>query len=369
MAEDIKAKKRDIPQASDLEIKFARIMIKNSQKFRLRVYRKLASLLRNRFSLMDALERIYVIESREGKDPKSSEAIAIVQWMRGLQNGDSFSVALRGWAPSSELLMLSVGDIANLEDALDNLIHVVEGQKKMKEPLVSALSYPMVLLLMVAGIIYGVGAYMVPPMEAAAENIVWGGMAKSLIDLSHWVQAHPLLLFLTMPIIFMVIAWTLPRWKGRVRASFDNVPPWSLYRIFVGVSWLLSLAALVKAGTPVSKALRTLREDANPYLLYRIERALIFVNNGENLGQALALTGLGFPDREVIGDLQIYSELDNFAAALDQMANEWLIDSIRTIEQKAAILNSIAILLIAIVVGWVVMGTFDMQDQLVNAMG
>ena len=154
-----------------------------------------------------------------------------------------------------------------------------------------------------------------------------------------------------------------------MRAKFDKAPPWNLYRIFVGVSWLLSLSALVNAGMPVSKALRMLRSNASPYLLYRMERTLVYVNNGENLGTALAMTNLNFPDKEVIGDLQIYAELDNFPTALDMMANEWLEDAVRDIERKAAVLNGIAILLIAAIVAWVVSGTFAMQDQMVSGMG
>ncbi|MBP5534708.1 MAG: type II secretion system F family protein [Alphaproteobacteria bacterium] len=350
-------------------IRYAQIMLKLFQSDRLRIYRKLASLLRNRFSLMDALERLKNIASDNGKKPTETIAVAMTCWMESLQNGMSFSVALRGWAPQSELLMLSVGDIANLEDALMNLIHVVEGTKKMKAPLVGALAYPMFLMFMVVLIIYAVGAYMVPPMVDAVPDLIWRGQARSLVSLSNWVRNNSLILFASLPIIFFVIAWTLPRWKGRLRSRFDNYPPWNLYRIFVGVSWLLSLSALINAGTPVSKALRMLRADSSPYLLYRLERALIYVNNGENLGEALFLTGLGFPDKEVIGDLQIYAELDNFPAALTQMANEWLEDAIRDIEQKAAVLNGIAIMSIALIVAWVVAGTFDMQDQMVTGMG
>ena len=80
-------------------------------------------------------------------------------------------------------------------------------------------------------------------------------------------------------------------------------------------------------------------------------------------------TGLGFPDEEVVGDLRIYAELDNFPLALNTLANEWLEDSIRDIEHKAAALNGIAILMIAGIVAWVVMGTFAMQDQMVTGMG
>ena len=353
---------------SEFTIKTAKTILCHSQQERLRIYRKLAALLRNRFSLMDALERLQAIASDNGKDPSDSTAVAMGCWMESLQNGLSFSSALQGWAPQSELLMLSVGDIANLEDALTRLIHVVEGTKKMKEPLFGALAYPMFLMVMVVLIIYAVGAYMVPPMVDAVPDLVWEGQAKTLVSLSNWVRHNSLILFSILPIICAIIAFSLPRWKGRMRAKFDKIPPWNLYRIFVGVSWLLSLSALVNAGTPVSKALRMLRSNSSPYLLYRIERALIYVNNGENLGTALSLTGLNFPDKEVVGDLQIYAELDNFPVALDMMANEWLEDSIRDIEHKAAALNGFCILLIAGIVAWVVSGTFAMQDQMVSGM-
>ena len=95
----------------------------------------------------------------------------------------------------------------------------------------------------------------------------------------------------------------------------------------------------------------------------------MFIRNGDNLGEALYHTRLGFPDEEIVGDLRIYSELDNFQEALENLANGWLESSIRTIGKQAEILNAIAILMIAGVIGWVVWGTFVMQDQMVSGMG
>ena len=54
-------------------IRLAKFMMKISQGERLRIYRKLASLLRNRFSLMDALERLQAIASNDGKDPSDKK--------------------------------------------------------------------------------------------------------------------------------------------------------------------------------------------------------------------------------------------------------------------------------------------------------
>jgi len=78
---------------------------------------------------------------------------------------------------------------------------------------------------------------------------------------------------------------------------------------------------------------------------------------------------MDFPDKEVVDDLKIYSELDNFEEALDNMANEWLEESVIMIEQKASILNMVALLSIGAVIAWAVMGTFEMQDQITSNMG
>ncbi len=354
---------------ADINRYYAMIICRMSNGARLKIYRKLISLLRNRFSLMDALDRIRGIITNDGKNPDEPLALAILYWSRSLQNGNPFSVALEGWAPASERLMLSVGDVSHLEGALENLIKVTEGTTKMKQPLVSAISYPMFLSMMTVLIIYAIGVYMVPPMMSAAPNTRWTGSARDLVQLSVWIQKNWLLAFSFLPAVFFLIYLTLGRWKGRTRSWFDNVPPWSLYRIFVGVTWMLAMAALVRAGTPVSQALRSLRHDASPYLLYRIDSALVFINNGDNLGEALNKTGLGFPDKEIIGDLRIYSEMDNFQGALDQMANEWLENSVTGISQKAAVLNMVATLFVSGAIAWAVMGTFSMQDQITKAMG
>jgi type II secretory pathway component PulF len=252
---------------------------------------------------------------------------------------------------------------------LENTIKVVEGMRRMKAPVIEAVSYPIFLIFLTILLIWGVGKFLVPPMVNAVPGLQWEGLAASLVNLSYFVAEHPYWLFLPLPIAIVFISWTFPRWKGGWRALFDKIPPWSIYRIFIGVGWLLSLSALIKAGTPVSRALRLLRADASKYLLYRIDRALVFVNNGDNLGDALNRSRLGFPDEEVIGDLRIYAELNNFPEALSHLADDWMENAVRVIEQKAAWLNNIAILAIAGTVAWAVMGTFEMQDQMVSGMG
>ncbi len=374
MAEDkIKRKPKSLQNAmiklNVIEEYYAKMIIIFSNKVRLKIYRKIASLMKNRFSLMDALDMLHDGASNGGKNPGEPLAIAIAAWGKALNNGKTFSDALKGWAPARERLMLSVGDVSDLESALLNLIKVTEGSTKMIRPIIGAIAYPSFLMMMSVLIIYAIGVYMVPPMIDAAPNVVWHGMARDLVNLSDWIKNNWLIAFLSLPVIMAVIYFTIGIWTGKIRAYFDCIPPWSLYKVFTGISWLLALSALVKGGTPVSTAMRALRRDASRYLRERIDKTLVFINNGDNLGQALAKTGLNFPDKEIIGDLKIYSELDNFEEALDNLANDWLEESVYMIEEKAGILNMVALLAIGGVIAWAVMGTFEMQDQITSGMG
>ena len=375
MAEEtpVKRKSQSLQRAmrklNKIEEYYAKMIMQFSNKTRLKLYRKIASLMKNRFSLMDALDMLHDGASNGGKNPGEPLAIAIAAWGKSLNNGMTFSDALKGWAPDRERLMLSVGDVSDLESALINLIKVTEGSTKMIRPIIGAIAYPAFLMMMAILIIYAIGVYMVPPMIDAAPTVVWRGLARDLVGLSGWIKNNWLVAFASLPIVMMVIYFTIGIWTGKVRAYFDYLPPWSLYKVFTGISWLLALSALIKGGTPVSTALRALRRDASKYLKERIDKTLVYINNGDNLGQALAKTKLDFPDKEIISDLKIYSELDNFEEALDNLANEWLEESVYMIEEKAGILNMVALLSIGAVIAWAVMGTFEMQDQITSSMG
>ena len=369
MAEGSRASSRSLRKVSAIEIKYAQIICLCSNKTRLKIYRKLASLMANRFSLMDALELLHNGASDNGKNPYEPMAIAIVSWMKVLQNGLTFADALQGWAPNRERLMLSTGDVSNLESALLNLIKVTEGSTKMIRPIIGAIAYPAFLAMMSVLILYGIGVYMVPPMQEAAPTLKWKGTAADLVAVSEWIQVYWALAFAFLPAVMLVIYLTIGVWVGKIRVIFDRFPPWSLYKIFAGISWLLAMAALIKGGTPVSSAMTALRRDANNYLREKIDKSLKYINNGDNLGQALYKTELEFPDKEIIADLEVYSELDNFEDAIDNLANEWLDESVYMIEQKAGILNMVALLTIGGIIAWAVMGVFDMQDQITSSMG
>jgi type II secretory pathway component PulF len=88
------------------------------------------------------------------------------------------------------------------------------------------------------------------------------------------------------------------------------------------------------------------------------------IANGDNLGVALSNTGRDFPNQEIIGDLTIYSEMNDFDANIERLADDYLQNSVRKMESISSTLNSFGILLVSAIIAWVVLATFQMQDQI-----
>ena len=352
-----------------LELLYAKFMFRSNTEKRMAICRKLASLLRNDFTLIDALERLEMIESKNGTKPNEPFAIVMRQWQKNLERGMTFSEATRGWVPPNETLLVTSGNLSNLVVALENVGRVVDGTQRIRRAMTTAIAYPLFLLALTFGIIIMVGLYLVPPLaEIAGTDIIWRGSARSLIWLSDFSIKY-WYIFLVLFASFIAIVWvSLANWSGRVRTMFDKLPPWNIYKIHTSVGWLMSLAAMVSAGVTIPDAMRMLADNANRYLRKILDSALHFIANGDNLGVALEKTKYDFPDSEIVGDLTIYADMNGFDENLTQVANDYLNESVRKMEKVSNTLNSLGILLVSAIIAWVVLGTFQMQDQITSAL-
>lgn len=352
-----------------LELWYAKLVFRTSTQKRMALCRKLASLLRNDFTLMDALGRLEMIESKGGRKPDEPFAIVMRQWQKNLERGMSFSDATRGWVPPEETLLVTSGNLSNLAIALENVGRVVDGSQRIRRAMMGAVTYPLFLLALTFGIIIMVGLYLVPPLaQVAGPGVVWRGTASSLIWLSNVSVNYWYLFVMVFAGAILVIYLSLANWAGRVRAMFDKIAPWSVYKIQVAVIWMMSLSAMVATDITVPDAMRMLADNSNRYLRNILDRALRFIANGDNLGVALANTGLGFPDDEIIGDLAIYADMNGFEQNLSRLANDYLDESVRRMEAISNVINSLGILLVSAIIAWVVLGTFQMQDQITAAL-
>ena len=350
-----------------LEIFYAKLVFKTDTQKRMAVSRKVASLLRNNFTLMDALHRIEMIESKNGQKPNEPFAIAMREIQKNLERGMTFAEATSGWVPSEETLLLTSGNVSSLLISLENITRIVDGINRIKRALLSAVAYPLFLFMLTIGIIIMVGVYLVPPLiDAAGSDVIWRGTAASLVWISGLAGKYWHVILGLFVILVGIIWASLPIWTGKIRTLFDKLPPWSTYKLQLSVSWLMSLSAMVAAGVSVPDAMRMLSDKSNRYMSNILDKTLHYIANGENLGNALALTGNDFPNSEIIGDLMIYSDMNDFDKNISQIANDYMNESVRKMESISNVLNSIGIILVSLIIGWVVLGTFQMQEQITS---
>ena len=344
---------------------YARLIFRMNTEKRIALLRKLASMLRNDFTLMNALGRLEMIESNNGRSHNEPFAIVMRMWQKNLERGMSFSDTTRGWLPDEETLLVTSGNISNLIVALENTARVVESAGRIRRAVRNAIAYPLFLLVLTFGIVVMVGLYLVPPLvDVAGSDIIWRGAARGLISMSDFTVKY-WYVFTTIFVVAIILIWlSLANWAGRLRVFFDKLPPWNIYKIHVSVGWLMSLSSMIAAGITMPDALRMLGDNASRYLRTILDETLHYVANGDNLGTALSRTGRDFPNKEIIGDLMIYADMTDFDKNITSIANDYMDESVRKMESISNVLNSIGIMLVSAIIAWVVLGTFQMQDQI-----
>jgi type II secretory pathway component PulF len=332
---------------------------------RLRLYRKMSKMLSNGLPLLKVLEELRDRASHQGKKPGEPLAIILDDCRRSVQNGRLLSEALEGWSPRAEQMILMAGEQSGrLESTLIAVVNVVQARKKINAVIVGGMAYPLAILSLVLAYVWLFGVKVIPQFTLMVDPATWHGAAKSLYVMSQWVQQWMLATLLALAGLLAALFLSLPRWRGNLRIWVDRLPPYSIYRLMVGSSFLMAFSALQGAGMTVEKALMRLSHVAPPWLRERLDGALLGVRSGLNCGEALRNTGYAFPSQEVIDDLCVYAEYKGFAEALQLLADEWMEQGVEVIALRMKVVNGAAVVIMAIVIGWLVTGFFGIQQEI-----
>jgi type II secretory pathway component PulF len=351
----------------ELNQKFSRWSYRNSIKARLRLWRKLASLLANGVPLLRALTELQ--DRRiQASGARHIEARVLGIWRSRISNGGTFASAIDGWVTADEQMLLSAGEQeGDMAAAFGRLELLLTARSKIVKAIAGALAYPLTLIMMSMALLSFYAWKIVPAFlgALATRSGEFEGMAASLIWLTgvvrHWLWLWVLLLVLAAVLFF----WTLPRWDGRLRVVLDRYAPYGLYRIMRGTAWLLSLSALMGVGRRVEDALLLLQKyDNGLWSAQRSALCLSGIRRGLSLGASLEASRTGFPDREVIADLLVYSKLNGADKAIAIIAQELLEDSLERIQKQSLLMRNVGLFVVAGVLGWTTSGLMAMNLQI-----
>lgn len=352
----------------DLSLSVAQLTLRSKKKLRFRIYRKIQGMLEMNEPLPTALDRLWRNVSDDGKKPTAAAAMAVQQWLERSRQGMTLADMLNGWIPARELMLLRAGEESgNVAKAVSSIMTVDESAEKMRKAILSAVTYPAFIFLLMAGVLWMFGVNLIEPLRKSAPPQVFAQLA-GLASVSDLVRNHGITILAGVGVFVALVIASLPRWRGLVRAKFDMFPPYSWYRIWQGSAFLLSMSALLSSQVPLRKCFEILLQGASPWLEERMESARQEILRGRNLGEALRLGGLNFPDPQLARDLEILAERADVARTLEVLAKEWLEEQTRNLNSQAALVRTIGMGIVGGFIGWAMLSIVSISQSMASGM-
>lgn len=354
---------------ADAEHAFGKFLFRHvNTKGRQRIWSKLSKLIGNGVPISRALATM-CDRRRRNCGRGDAQVIALTKWQHGMDNGKRLSQVIGEWVSPVERMLIAAGDHSgSVEQSMKSAIHVMQASQKIRSSIVSGLWYPALLIVAAFVVLYMIGFMVVPAFSKAQPVGGFRGSAAVLVSLAYFAQHWMIPIAIALVLSIVVFFYSLPRWDGRVRVILDRFPPYSVYRMLVGSTWLISLAAMIEAGVRLENALQQLNEMSGRWMKNRTLAALSGMRAGYHLGDALLRSGFDFPDREIIDDLGIYSSLSGFDEALSTLGRDWVDEAVQSIESKMNVIFVVSIIFVAGVVGTMASGMIAMELQMVQSM-
>ncbi|HEY3591066.1 MAG TPA: type II secretion system F family protein [Buttiauxella sp.] len=337
---------------------------------RLDFYRSLILLLDNQVRLNEALAELHNVYSHGGKKLNAPVAMVINECLQRMNDGESFSETMAWWLPVEEAMLLQAGELAGrLGDAFNEAEKIMAARKKIVGAIAGAVAYPLVLFAMMGFLLQMVANDLVPKLAKVVDPAKWEGAAGLLRDIASFVTNYGSTTVIVIVVTFTAITISLPRLRGPLRVALDNLPPWSIYRLVHGATFLLNVGALIKSGMRLNSALEKLSEGTSPWLEERITAALDGLSEGKNFGEALTDSGYNFPDKKANRFLAVISTYSGIDKAIISFGNRWLEETVNKIQSISKFMLMSGVACVGITMLLVIAGAGGIQDAIQASVG
>ncbi len=324
--------------------------------------RQLATLIDAGLPLLRGLQ---VLEKQE-RDPVLKATIAKLN--DAVQGGSTFSEGLAQHPKIFNKLyinMVKAGEVGGvLELVLIRLAEFQEKAQKVKNKVVAAMFYPVIVLFIAVGIMGFLLVFIVPKFEQIFKDMLNG---KPLPALTAWVIAASRLvkdnfIVLALVIAAIVIAYRLFASTAGGKIIIDKVllrlPLFGDLTRKSSISrFSRTLGTLVTSGVPILQALNITRETAGNHVVGEaIGKVHDSVKEGESIVQPLEASGI-FPPM-VISMIDVGEETGQLPEMLLKVAEVYDDEVDNAVAGLTSLLEPIMIVFLAVVVGTIVIALF-----------
>jgi type II secretory pathway component PulF len=331
---------------------------------RINIYERLKAYTEEEFPVYESL-----LKFKQRYDKKKDFRGKIMShWLEKMKNGATFSQAIKGWVPESELNLIAAGeDGTGIENGLKEAIKFGKSSQKIKSTIIGGATYPIVLLLVILGFTAMFSKQMAPTYLNILPLERWPDGGKYFYMFSKFIVDYWYILLASFVGAGIVIGKTIGNWTGSLRTVFDRFPPWSVYKVYQACSFLIGLASMMQSGIPLNDSLIKLKKSSSPWLADYIEEMMKNLRRGgKNFGQHL---NVGLLDDETAGDVIDYSELGKFEVAIYTIGEKNLEESVNQIAARMGLIRNLMIILVGITVGFIYMTSIELNGVVADAAG
>jgi type II secretory pathway component PulF len=293
-----------------------------------------------------------------------------------MSNGADFADAVAPWVPQDEASQVAAGVIGqNLPHALEKLIEAKEISKEIITHVKSAMTTPVLNVLIGLSFFIFMGMTIVPQFEGIVSKSSASGSVYALYVVSEfsvsWVF-WALLVFAALAI--GALLYSLPRWTGQRRVVMDGYFPFSLYKEFQGYLWMTSFVAIISAKVPEVQALNIQAERATPWMAERLKVIREDMESGGSLPQALvrqrhAGRGFEFPSSEIVEMVEQIHGFRDFAERMAGVQRHWIKDLAARVKQAGNMVGMIGTVLTYGVIIFITIASVNLQNELQDHVG
>ncbi|MGI5844299.1 MAG: type II secretion system F family protein [Candidatus Xenobium sp.] len=323
-----------------------------------------------------AMVRCLDILSEQTEDKKLQQTL--IQVRRDVEGGSTLSNALSKHPTVFSTLYISMvkaGEMGGvLDEVLERLAGFMEKDFALKKKVKSALTYPVVILVMALGIVFFLVTYILPTFVTLFEgmNLDLPLPTRILIGSTKAVR-NPMILF---PLIALLVVGGVfinryintPLGKKQYDLLKLNIPVFGLLNKKVAISrFCRTLGTLLSSGVPIMQALEIVgKASGNEIIAMTVGKIRESIREGESIASPLGASGM-FPPM-VTQMVAVGEETGNLDAMLAKISDFYDTEVEYLLSSLTSMLEPIMIVGMGTIVGFIVVSVFLPLYELIGNM-
>lgn len=274
-----------------------------------------------------------------------------------ISEGQPLADGMRDWFAINIVEIIRVGEEGGaLTETLKSAIKTLAQQSGAVGAVLSAMSYPLVVIFMACAIIVYLNNGVFVQFQEIKPMADWPQAGRDLVNMANLIQYWWWLVVLAIIVIMLVLRRLMSNYIGELRPLLDKFPPFNLYRRFAAARLMETLGLLVANGVVFKQALKVMQYQANPYIASHLVMMEHLMAMGR--GNIADVLSTGLIDDKSILRLRVMAEVKGFEHGLVRMGILGGEQSLKTLRLVAKISGAIFLMMGAYLIIVIIRGIY-----------